>query len=298
MRHSYPPVRPELGEPLSLEHGQIQVDGGVHPLGRFPETDQVGHLSEELRVVTSGVDSEGEDGTRVTIGGDVNEMELGLASVALDAVVGGRVDVPARHVDGLVLSGLLFKRKVRESGKVALGVRERHCRAVSPVVKGPGNVPVVSGHHTGHMTKRETLVESQRDGRLLCSVLAQDVVGGKSSPVVGSLVGPRHVGFLGPLLEVSSVKVVLGAGERQGGEQGGKEGGREHGAERSQVSGRRITPRRYSQEDVGSRDSGKVAERVVVGRVHPLIPFLQDLWPLALIVLRYLAWRRMGQRVL
>ena len=220
-------VGPKLAKPLRLEHRQVQIQRRIHTLLLFPITDQLGHLAEKLGIMAARVDPETQDGARAALGGDVHEMQFGFTAVALDAVISGRVDVPARHVDRLVVALVFLERKVRKTGKVALRMGERHRRAVTPVVKLSGNISIVSGHIPRHMSQGKSLIEPERYRRLLCAILAQYVFLGQAAPIVRGFVRPGHVA-LGALLQRAGVVVVLGASERERGEERGEEGFGEH----------------------------------------------------------------------
>lgn len=69
----------------------------------------------------------------------MHEVELSFAAGAVDAVVGGRVDMPAFEVDGIIVVGDARVLRV----VVVVGNANSESRSVSPVVKVSSSRTVV-----------------------------------------------------------------------------------------------------------------------------------------------------------
>lgn len=96
---------------------------------------------------------------------NVHEVKLGAGAIVVDRMVSWGVDVPANEVDSLI---------VVAQGRVVsvdpLGVLNRKSRAISPVPKVPDRL--VGIIESGDVVQRETVVEAERNWRLLGSRLA------------------------------------------------------------------------------------------------------------------------------
>lgn len=162
-------VGPELVEVQDAVEGEAEVQGGLLLSARLVEADHGGQLGEELVVGVAGVEAEGEDGDLMTLGVDVDKVHLRLGAVAADGVVGRGVDVPADHVDRLVVVGERGVARVD-----ALGVGDGEGRAVAPVEEVARHVGRVV--EDGAVVEGQTVTEAQGDGRLLGAGLAEGVV--------------------------------------------------------------------------------------------------------------------------
>lgn len=146
--------------------------------------DHLGELFEIGRRGTARIQTDGEDGELETFVVDVDEMQLCLAAIAADGVVGWSVDVPALEIGGLVVPFQFGERCV-----VVFWMVEGVSRAVTPIRPVTHDIAVVI--FEGWMVmQREAIGEGKSDGGLLSPGLASGIFGSDGTPVVGSVVGP------------------------------------------------------------------------------------------------------------
>lgn len=148
-------VRPKLMEPIDLIQCQSRIERRIDPSLHISEAHQSRQLAEESARCVAGIDTEGEDGANGSFGVDVDKMQLGFASVALHAVICGRVNVPAGEVDGFVVVAFL-EREGGERCVVAFGVGDAHCGPVAPVVETASDV-LHGVVEMGNVVEREAL---------------------------------------------------------------------------------------------------------------------------------------------
>lgn len=170
-------VGPEVVEAVDLVEGEVEAHlHGELAVGLVEVQHGRGKLVDEARVVgrvveaTGGVHHEAQHGLLVALGVDVHQVQLGPGRVAVDAVVARGVDVPAGHVDGLVVE--LHRRQLRV---IALRVVEVEGRAVAPVEVLAGPRALVAGEVRGvDLVAQDGGI--QIDGRLLGAGLAELIV--------------------------------------------------------------------------------------------------------------------------
>lgn len=105
----------------------------------------------------------------MTFSVNVHEVKLGAGAIVVYRMVSRGVDVPANEVDSLIVIG--------QRGVVSidsLGVLHRKSRAISPVPEVSDRL--VGIIESGDVVQRKTVVETERNWRLLGSRLAEFVL--------------------------------------------------------------------------------------------------------------------------
>ena len=88
-------VSPKLAEPSDFLESNRGVHGDGCVLLDLSVREEIGQPGEQGRVRVTRVDSEGQDGSRLSGAVGVDKVHLGLGSVSLDRVIGRGVDVPS-----------------------------------------------------------------------------------------------------------------------------------------------------------------------------------------------------------
>jgi len=149
------------------------------------EANHRGQLAEESGIAVTRVETEGKNSLLVAVGISVNKVHLRFAAVTTNRVISGCVNVPADQIDGLVVVG---ERRV--GGQIV--ATQCECGPVTPVSPGSGRVAGVVVK-CGKMVQGQTIVQRQRDGRLLCSSLTELVHWVDLVPVIGCFIRPFGV---------------------------------------------------------------------------------------------------------
>ena len=192
-RRETAPVGPKRAEPIHAIQRQPDIHRHIRHNTRCifiagRKGHERGELCQKGGRSSVRIDSDGEDGDLVTFVVDVDEMHFRPAAVAIDGVFGGRVDMPALEIGGLVVESQLGQR-----GVIVFRVFEVERRAVTPVgpITHDGAVVICEGWTA--VPRREAAGEGESDGGLLGAGLTSGVFGADGAPVVGSVVGPVGV---------------------------------------------------------------------------------------------------------
>jgi hypothetical protein len=166
-------VAPELAEPVDLLERKCRIEGDGNAGLGVVEANVLRQLVEEWRVGVTRVDADADHSARVSSGVDVDVVQLGFGAVALHGVICRSVDVPAVEVHRLfdTVFGKSRSGKLGEVFEVFAG--QVDARTISPILEAAGDVGQVV--EVQLVLRREALVETERDGRLLGAGLAEFV---------------------------------------------------------------------------------------------------------------------------